>query len=309
MAPGTSVIVPTRDRPQALRECLDSLSAQTGADPFEVVVVNDGGADPALPEDVVSVRHTGEGPGPARNAGAAAASGSLLIFFDDDCVAAPDWLAGLQAAHRGEPAAAHAGSTVNGLPQSRFAVASQVALDACHRYFTSPAGDAGFAASCNLAVPADGFREVGGFDPAFRFAEDRDFAVRWLASGRRIGWVPEARVEHRRRMGARGFLAQHAGYGRGAYALRRRGAPEPATTGFFHRTLAGELGGLPRQRASLAPLVVLTQVAAAAGFALEAAARIGIGRRRCGDPQLPMPREAGSAPGLVAPAAPRSPQP
>ncbi len=86
-----SVIIPARNARQELAEILAALSA--GADepaPKEVVVVDDGSIDStaALARTwgarVVSI--PGRGPAAARNAGASAASGDLLVSFDADCV-------------------------------------------------------------------------------------------------------------------------------------------------------------------------------------------------------------------------------
>ena len=54
-APAVSVIVPTRDRPEALRRCLAALAGQRERD-FEVIVVDDGGVEPAaaVAEDFAS---------------------------------------------------------------------------------------------------------------------------------------------------------------------------------------------------------------------------------------------------------------
>ena len=185
-----------------------------------------------------------------------------------------------------------AGVTVNGFPDDPFAVASQLALDSAHAHF-AVAGEPRFAATCNLALPSEAFRALGGFDESFRYAEDRDLCARWCASGRRLIWAPAAQVVHRRRMGVQSFLSQHAGYGRGAYALHRRTldaglvpGPEPG----FYAELGGRVRRAPAQRGRLALLAIVTQLAAAAGFGLEATAtRYGIGRRACAEPTLPVP--------------------
>ncbi len=89
-----SVIVRTKDRPELLREALDSIAAQTYPE-IELIVVNDGGKDVA--EEVgeyegkvnqlqyISLQ-PGEGRSAAANAGLDAATGGFLAFLDDD-----DW--------------------------------------------------------------------------------------------------------------------------------------------------------------------------------------------------------------------------
>jgi glycosyltransferase involved in cell wall biosynthesis len=90
-----SVVIPTRNRPQALAACLASfarLDYPAGA--WEIIVVNDGGdgslltAVPShlhhlLPLKLIDAPHAG--PAAARNRGAAAATFDHLAFTDDDC--------------------------------------------------------------------------------------------------------------------------------------------------------------------------------------------------------------------------------
>ena len=83
-APSCSVVVPTYERPDALRGCLESLTAlDYPRERYEVVVVDDGGRAPL--EEVVAparermrvelVSQPRGGPAAARNAGVARAGG------------------------------------------------------------------------------------------------------------------------------------------------------------------------------------------------------------------------------------------
>ncbi len=291
--PRVSVVVPTRGRPEALMECISALVGQEAPEGgIEIVVVDDGDGLPGLPAGVRAVGGDGSGPAAARNLGADAARGEVLAFTDDDCVPSPQWARELEAAVREHPEAGAAGVTLNGLPDNAFSVASQLVLDVAHTHLARE-GKPRFVASCNLALPAAAFHSLGGFDPSFRHAEDRDLCARWHASGRGLVWAPRAQVVHRRGMGLASFVVQHAGYGRGAYALHRRVAgaglvPTPQLG--FYRLLAMRVGRTRRRRGRLAALAVLSQAAAALGFALEATAtRYGIGRRSCAEPSLPLP--------------------
>ncbi len=96
--PGVSVIVPARDAAATLGETLDGLRLQTGVEPFDVIVVDNGSLDDtagvaARAGAIVVRRERGDGPGPARNAGARLAAGAVLAFTDADCVPQPGWLA------------------------------------------------------------------------------------------------------------------------------------------------------------------------------------------------------------------------
>ncbi len=91
-----SVIVRSKDEAPRLRLTLASLGAQTRA--AEIVVVNDGSrddTDAVIAEagrqmPIIHVRHeTAKGRSAAANAGAARASGDILIFLDGDTLAEP----------------------------------------------------------------------------------------------------------------------------------------------------------------------------------------------------------------------------
>jgi len=225
-------VIPTYSRPSQLEDCLRSLSAvDYPRDRFEVIVVDDGGhtpldavvapfrSDPA----VSLVRQPNAGPAAARNAGAERARGEYLAFTDDDCLPDPDWLTQLARVLSEAPESMVGGTTVNGAP-NLYSTTSQLIVDVVYRHYNANPIRARFVASNNMLMPARGFREIGGFDPAFRTAEDRDLCDRWLQHGKRIIHTPDARVRHVRPMNARAFCRQHFEYGRGAERFTRRRA-------------------------------------------------------------------------------------
>ena len=94
-----SVIVCTKDRPDDLRRCLDSLAALRTV-PLELIVVDNSSGDPATAEicrgrSVRYVLESGRGSSRARNRGVAEARGEVVAFTDDDCMVDPGWLDGL----------------------------------------------------------------------------------------------------------------------------------------------------------------------------------------------------------------------
>jgi glycosyltransferase involved in cell wall biosynthesis len=103
-APRVSVIIPTRDRPQMLREAIASIRAQTFTDYELIVVVN--GPDTPLTAQSVEVaagcnimRLEAAGIACSVNAAVRAARGEWLAFLDDDDLWEPNRLeVGLQAA-------------------------------------------------------------------------------------------------------------------------------------------------------------------------------------------------------------------
>lgn len=99
--PSISVIVRTHNRPQLLGDALASLAASTYQD-LEVIVVNDGGASPVLPEEFpFEIRlvdlQPNRGRAGAAQAGVEASTGDYVAFLDDDDVVQPEHYAALQA--------------------------------------------------------------------------------------------------------------------------------------------------------------------------------------------------------------------
>ncbi len=97
--PAVSVVVRTRNRPRLLAQALASL-AEGSYRKAEVVLINDGGENPTVPEDFpLPVRrldlHPNRGRAGAAQAGIDAATGDFVAFLDDDDLAAPEHLATL----------------------------------------------------------------------------------------------------------------------------------------------------------------------------------------------------------------------
>src|SRR6185369_7062688 len=95
-----SIVIPTRLRAELLSETLNSLAGQTDKD-FEVIVVCDGEdpqtrllADTYIPGFPLKwiFHETNAGQASARNAGACAAQGEILLFLDDDTTPVQDWI-------------------------------------------------------------------------------------------------------------------------------------------------------------------------------------------------------------------------
>ena len=282
--PDVSIIVPTYGRPAQLRACLDAIARLDGERVrLEVIVVHDGGYDapPVLrasvgdgvPLRLVTQPH--RGPGAARNAGAAVARGRWLAFIDDDCIPSPTWISALARALETHPDRLLGGPVVNGLPDNPFATSTQLIATYVTEYYAERRGSHRFFTTNNLAVSADGFRELGGFDTTIpsATAEDKEFCDRWRARGYQMGWVPDAAVHHFHHLSFRRFLRQHYNYGRGLlhfHRMRRkregRGlVPEPLT--FYWNLLLYPLTErAPGRGWRFVPLLMLSQIATGAGM-------------------------------------------
>ena len=87
-----SIIIPVYNAEKYLRECLDSVRAQTLSD-LEIVCVDDGSTDQsaaildeyaASDSRFVVIHKVNQGPGIARNTGLAASKGEYVLFVDSD---------------------------------------------------------------------------------------------------------------------------------------------------------------------------------------------------------------------------------
>ena len=190
-APLVSLIVPTYNRPESLAACVQTIAQlDYPADRLEVLIVDDGSRlDPR--ERLDSIRGSLRvellvqphgGPAQARNLAAGQAKGEVLVFIDDDCRVPPEFLQRLSAHVRATPNAGIGGQTLNVL-DNVYPVASQVHVDYLYSYYNLVPERAQFFSSNNLALPAEGFRQVGGFDATFMTGEDREFCDRWLSAG------------------------------------------------------------------------------------------------------------------------------
>lgn len=185
-----SVIIPHLEQPGFLRECLRSLSRQENlTDEVEIIVVDNGSRVP--PGELCAefgarlLTQPVPGPGPARNLGAARASGELLAFIDADCIAAPDWLAEIAKYFRDHPDAEIVGGDVRIGCEN---LAHPTWLEAYESIFAYRMKEyiarEGFTGTGNLAVRRTTFEAVGPFG-GIEIAEDLEWGKRALRLGRR----------------------------------------------------------------------------------------------------------------------------
>ena len=176
--PRVTVVVAAYNGERFLRETLESVFAQD-FDSFEVVFVDDGSEDRtgeiARSFPVRYVRQENQGLPAARNAGLALARGELVAFLDDDDVLPPTKL-GAQARYLDEHA--EVGCV---LGRQEWIVEEGVEPPPMAR---DPI-----------------FGELGGFDPSYRYAEDRDLFIRMREHGVEIAVLPEV-VLHKRLHGS-----------------------------------------------------------------------------------------------------------
>ncbi|MEZ0539715.1 glycosyltransferase family 2 protein [Fibrella arboris] len=198
MTPQISVIIPTYQRPDLLRKCLDALARQTiSSDHFEVLVVDDGDQPltaltvrKAMQETGLSIRYLAQperrGPAAARNRGWRVALSPLIAFTDDDCLPDPNWLsAALARFEQGETVLT--GQLTMPLPNKPTAHDRTMALLERAEFITA-----------NLCCRRSALEAVGGFDEDFDSAwrEDSELQFKFLRIGTPITRCPEAVIVH-----------------------------------------------------------------------------------------------------------------
>ncbi len=200
---GFSVIVPAYNAADTIGACLDALARQTvPTGSYEVIVVDDGSTDGtaevAREHGAIVISQPNAGPAAARNRGAEAARGEILLFTDADCEPTPGWIAAFARAFDANPDAVGAKGTY--LSRQREIVARFTQMEYEERYARMEGRDRiDFVDTYSAAYRRDTFLDAGGFDTTFPTAsvEDQDFSFRVARLGRRMIYVPEARVYHR----------------------------------------------------------------------------------------------------------------
>ncbi|MCC2667973.1 MAG: putative glycosyltransferase [Armatimonadetes bacterium] len=207
-----SVVIPTHNRSSLIDATLTEL-AKVRRDPalWEVVVVDDGSSDDTeavirrwtetAPFRVQYLKQANAGPAAARNRGAAAARGEVLIFLDDDIEVQPDFVD-----QHVRAVVANKGCWITGrilhppeLRKTPFGEYRNAVWERFHeqqlpgRLSDSPGGSA-----ANLSLPAEDFRQLGGFDESFTTpsSEDWDLTLRARQQGVRVLYHPGIRTLH-----------------------------------------------------------------------------------------------------------------
>ncbi len=224
MNPDISVIIPSYNTAGLLRECLVSLRANAGQSAMEIIVADNGSGDDSVamvraefPEARVVEMPANRGYGAACNAGAAHATGQILLFLNSDTRILPGSLESLVNHFRQQPemtaAACHEltldGRTADGC-RSHHNLRSAISFLSGYRLFRRQGARyritdwdresdrwvdnvSGFA----WAIRRDIFRKLGGFDEQlFLYMEEQDIALRLQKAGHKIRYLADVRIQH-----------------------------------------------------------------------------------------------------------------
>lgn len=226
-----SVIVPVYNRPEEVKELLESLCSQT-VDNFEVLIIDDGSqqrADDVAEsfKDRLNIRYfykENSGQGFSRNFGFERAHGDYLVVFDSDCIIPPDYFQIVRDHLTAEPADAWGGP-------DRARHDFTPIQKAISYVMTSPLSTGGIRGnrrhygtfhprSFNMGISREVYKSTGGYRIT-RMGEDLEFSIRIIKKGFRVVLIERAWVYHKRRTDFGQFWRQLHFFGRARINLGR----------------------------------------------------------------------------------------
>ncbi|WP_335964349.1 glycosyltransferase [Galbibacter sp. PAP.153] len=219
-----SFIIPVYNRPDEIKELLESMQLLTGNIPFEVVIVEDGST--VSSEEIVKQFATkmkvsyyfkeNSGPGDSRNYGMKVAKGNYFIILDSDCILPPQYLTEAQKALKnkyvdcfGGPDAAHA-SFSNIQKAINYSMTSFLTTGGIRG--GKKAVDKFQPRSFNMGLSKKAFSITGGFGKIHP-GEDPDLTIRLWKNGFETALFPKAFVYHKRRISWEKFYLQVKKFG------------------------------------------------------------------------------------------------
>lgn len=226
-----SVIIPLFNRPEEIRELLNSLVEQQYKN-FEVIIIEDGSTRDAK-DIVTSYRDRldvhyhfkpNEGQGFARNYGFSCAKGDFFVVFDSDVIVPPHYLEVVQQRIIDNSLDAYGGPDAAHSTFTRLQKAISYSM-------TSPFTTGGIRGnkrhigqfhprSFNMGISARLWNETQGYKLSRR-SEDIEFSIRMIQAGYKVELIPEAYVYHKRRTSILQFYKQIVGFGKGRVDINR----------------------------------------------------------------------------------------
>ncbi len=201
--PTLSVVIATRNRREEIAALLSDLERLSFAPGDEIVVVDNGSRD-GTPEQVrnehpgvrLILRSENRGAPAARNAGAAASRGDLLIFLDDDTrVEDREFPEKVRRAFLEEK---EAGVVAFGILDPGTRRPRRFEIPRRRKDLAAEPCETSTFISAGCAVRRSVFESVGGMDESLTYGfEELDFSYRAVSRGVRIFYRPGITILHR----------------------------------------------------------------------------------------------------------------
>jgi glycosyltransferase involved in cell wall biosynthesis len=230
-----SIIIPTYNRAEKLRRCLEALADQTQpASDFEVIVVVDGSTDGTremlanleTPFALRTIQQPNSGQPAALNRGAAESKERILIFLDDDILVTPQFVVEHLRLHQARDQVVGIGQLTLTLPLGAdwyahgFAQGWREHYEELNRGQRQPDWDDCYGG--NMSVSRAAFIAVGGNVSDLRRGYDVELAYRLKQSGCSFEYLPEALGNQFESKSFRELSADSELAGEGSVELARR---------------------------------------------------------------------------------------
>lgn len=219
-----SFIIPVFNRPQEVKELLDSFTGLDYEKEFEIVIIEDGSTETS--ENVVkkfsenlSISYyfkENSGPGDSRNYGMKHAKGNYFIILDSDCLLPIHYLKTVDAFLNQNYFHCFGGADA---AHDSFSPIQKAINYAMTSFFTTGGirGNKrrinGFEPrSFNMGISKEAFEKTGGFSKIHP-GEDPDLSQRILKAGYDTTFLPNAFVYHKRRISWKKFYLQVKKFG------------------------------------------------------------------------------------------------
>jgi glycosyltransferase involved in cell wall biosynthesis len=227
-----SIIIPIYNRPDELKELLNSLLTQTYSN-FEVIVIEDGSKDTCEQVvldfqkniDVKYFYKKNAGQGFARNYGFEKASGDYFVQFDSDALIPSNYFEIVEKTLNtnyldayGGPDAAHESFT-DTQKAINFAMTSVLTTGGT-RGKKNNLGGKYHPRSFNFGLSRQVWEKVGGYKIT-RMGEDIEFSIRIIEAGFKVEIIEDAFIYHKRRANLSQFYKQLFFFGRARINIGR----------------------------------------------------------------------------------------
>jgi glycosyltransferase involved in cell wall biosynthesis len=226
-----SVIIPIYNRPDEIKELLQSLTHQ-GFTNFEVIIVEDGSLKTCEDicksfEDKLEIQYfykENSGQGFSRNFGFEKAQGDYYIVFDSDCIIPEDYFETVDQHLDENPLDAFGGPDA---ALESFTLVQKAISYSMTSFFTTGGIRGGNKQlekfrprSFNMGISKAVFEKTSGYNIT-RMGEDIEFSIRIEKAGFKTGLIPNAKVYHKRRTRLDQFYKQLFFFGRGRINIFR----------------------------------------------------------------------------------------
>lgn len=217
-----TIIIPVYNRPDEIKEFLDSLKRQT-VKPFDLLLVEDGSkerCDFLLEEyraffPIAYYYKENSGRSDTRNYGLQRATGDYFIFFDSDVILPPTYFEALTRSLKEEPADCFGGPDA---ADASFNTVQKAISHSMTCFWTTGGirgGKRQMESFCprtfNMGLSREVYDKVGGFEDML--GEDIDLSLRIREAGFKTRLIRDAFVYHKRRVSLKRFFLQVSNFG------------------------------------------------------------------------------------------------